>query len=147
MTETSSTAQANKSQYQFTLASLFVLTLLVACILSLYRCLGPAYGLVSAIPLGIIAVLLLRTRWHCTIGTVIGSVILPLVGLYLIIGFDRSDPRFLKAVVTLGSFGGAFGAGLHAIILKRWIIGSILLAVSIIVFVAILVNAIPAAPS
>ena len=52
--------------------------------------------------------------------------------------FDISDIKFLKAIVTVGAYGGAFGASIHAIIRKRWIIGSILLAVSIFVFVALL---------
>ena len=128
------------------LASLFVLTLLVACILSAYRCLGPTYGLISAVPLGVIAILLLYTRWKCTIGTLIGGIVLSLAGFYWIIGFDRSDPRFLKAMVTLASFGGAWGCSIDAIIRKRRIVGGILLAVSIIVFVAILEMPLPAPP-
>jgi hypothetical protein len=47
-------------------------------------------------------------------------------------------------MVALGSFGGAIGASIHAIFLKRWIIGSMLLAVSIPVFVVILSVRIPA---
>jgi hypothetical protein len=145
MTENgSSTPQPRQSRYQFGLASLCLLTLLVACILSAYRCLGPVYGWISAIPLGIIAILLLYAGWQCTIGTLIGGVVLSLVGIRWIIGFDVSDIRFFKAMVTLGSYGGAFGASIHAIIRKRWIVGSVLLAVAIIVLVVVLI--IPISP-
>jgi hypothetical protein len=132
------TPQPCKPRFQFGLSSLFVLTLLVACVLSAYRCLGPLYGLLSAVPLGIVATLLLCTRWRCTVGSVIGAGILAVIGVLFVINFDRSDPKFLKAMVTLGSFGGAFGASIHAIVLKRWILGSIMLVVSILVLLVIL---------
>ena len=44
------------TRYQFGLRSLFGLTLLVACILSVLRFLGPAYGMASVVPLGTIAI-------------------------------------------------------------------------------------------
>lgn len=138
----SSASQPRQSRYQFGLASLLLLTFLVACILSVYRCLGPVHGLMSAIPLGIIAILLLYTGWQCTIGTVIGVAVLSFVGLYLI-GFEPTDPRFLKAMVTLGSFGGAFGASIHAIVLKQRVVGGILLVVTIVALLAALLIAVP----
>jgi len=144
MTENDSSAtQPRRSRYQFGLASLLLLTLLVACILSVNRCLGLVYGWISAIPLGIVAVLLLYTRWRCAIGTLLGAGVLSLIGFYLIIAFERSDPRFLKAMVMLGSFGGAFGASIHAIILKRRVVGSLLLVVSIVAFLAVLLVVAP----
>jgi hypothetical protein len=115
-----------------------VLTLLTACILSVNKCLGPVYGWLSAIPLGIVALLLLATHWRCTIGTVLGAVILALIGYWRVIGYSVSDPHFAKAIVTLASYGGAWGASLHAIFLKRWIIGNLLLIVLIVVFILIL---------
>jgi hypothetical protein len=136
-------ARPRQSPYQFGLASLFWLTLLVACILSINRTLGPPYGWLSAIPLGIVATLALRTRWRSMVGFGIGFAVLSLVGYFFIIGFKPSDPKFVKAMVTLGSFGGAVGASINAIVLKRWIIGSILLAASIIAFLAALVIPIP----
>ena len=139
MTENvSSSEQLRQSRFQFSLASLFTLTFLVACVLSVCRCLGPLYGWASAIPLGIVTLLLLCTRFRCTIGTMIGAVILAVLGYFLIIGYAKSDPHFIKAMVLLGSYGGAAGASIHAIILKRWVIGGILLAVAILVLAAIL---------
>lgn len=145
MTENNSSATAPRPpRYQFGLASLLLLTFLVACILSAYRCLGPLYGWNTAIPLGIVAILLLYTRWQCTLGVLMGGAVLSLVGVYGIIGFDRSDIRFIKALVTLGSFGGAWGGSIHAIVSKRPIVGGLLLAISIIVFVVLLLG--PIAP-
>jgi hypothetical protein len=66
-----------------------------------------------------------------------------MLGFYVVIRINPSDPKFVKALVTLGSFGGAFGASVHAILLKQRIIGSILLVTSIIVFVASLMIPIP----
>ena len=134
---------ARRSRYQFGLSSLFVLTLLAACILSIYRCLGPGYGWLNTIPLGIVGILLLCTHWRCAIGALVGAAVLTVFGVYCIIRFQRSDPLFVKAAVTLGAFGGAFGASVHAIFLQRRILGGLLLAAAILVFVAVVKNAIP----
>ena len=141
--DVTSSDQVVRSRFQFGLSSLFVLTLLVACVLSIYRCLGPGYGWLNTIPLGIVAILLLSTRWRCMMGTFVGAAVLTLIGVCWIIGFEKSDPRFLKAAVTLASFGGAFGASVHAIVLKWRIIGGLLLAAAIFLFAAVLFNAIP----
>ena len=130
-------------RFQFGLSSLFVLTLLTACILSVYRCLGPVYGALSAVPLSIVAMLLLSTHWRCTPGAVIGAVLAGLVGFFLVIRFEKSDPQFVRAV-TLGSFGGSWGGCIHAIILKRRVIGGILLALSLLVFAGSLLASRPA---
>jgi hypothetical protein len=125
-------------RFQFGLSSLLVLTLLVACILSVYRCLGPVYGLLSAIPLGFVAVLILATHWRCAVGTLVGAFILALIGYRWVVGFSVYDPHFAKAMVTLTSYGAAWGAGVHAVLVRRWILGGLLLVISIVVFVVIL---------
>jgi hypothetical protein len=136
----SSTPQPGPSRFQFGLSSLFLLTLLVACILSIYRCLGPMYGVLSAIPLSIVATLLLYTRWRCTFGSLIGAGTLAVLGFFILVHWNPSDPKYVKSIVTLGAFGGAVGASIHAIILKRWIVGSILLAISILILLGTLLG-------
>lgn len=127
----------SRYQFQFNLASLFELTFLVACTLSVSIWVSREFWWFTAIPLGIIAILLLCTRWHCTIGTLIGFVSGIAVLFFVTacwIRSARANPDWLQDMVLVGSYGGAFGASIHAIVLKQRLLGGILLAVTIIVF-------------
>jgi hypothetical protein len=137
--DSSSTPEPRQSRFQFGIASLLLLTLLVACILSVGKCLGPVYGLLSAIPLSIVAILLLSTCWRCVVGTLIGSVVFALLGFY-ILQWDPLKPEYVKAVVTLAAFGGAIGASIHTIVLKRLALGGIFLALSILILLGTLLG-------
>lgn len=114
----SSDTQSRRPRYQFGLASLFHLTFLVACILAVTKWIGPFFGWVAAVPLGIIAILLLCTHWHCIIGTVVGFAVL---SSCLIAACGMPNVELLKNVVAFGSFGGAIGASVHAILLWQCI--------------------------
>jgi hypothetical protein len=136
--DSESKAAVEPRRRQFTTAALLFVMTLVAWILAVNRWLGPPYGWMTAIPLAIVALLVLITRGRAAVGTVVGFTALCLLGYFLIIGWEPTDPRFLKSLVCLGSFGGAAGGSIHALFMKRWIVGSLSLIASIVSFAAIL---------
>jgi len=136
--DSSAAAPPRRTRFQFGLRSLFELTFLVACILAVAKWIGPEFGWISAVPLGIVAVVVLSTHWRCMLGTVIGFAIL-VVAVICLSGIKTPGADLPKAIVTVGSFGGAFGASIHAIILRQRGIGVSCLVASIIVVFCLLV--------
>jgi hypothetical protein len=141
MTDTSvQTASKKNVFYQFTIRSLLGAILITSWTLAVNRWLGSPYGWITAIPVAMVGVLVLRTSGWALLGGIIGFVAMTLIGLFFIIGWPPSDPRFMKSVVAVGSYGAAGGASLHAMALKQWILGTLLLIATIVVF-AILLHA------
>jgi hypothetical protein len=130
------------SRHQFSLSSLFTLTFVVACVLAAARCQGPKYGPVTVVPLGIIAVLALYTQWRCLVGTVIGAVIVGVYGFFGLVLPHGRDPGYSNAMFLVEACGGAIGASIDAIILKRWVVGAVMLAASVTIFVIVLCKAV-----
>lgn len=71
------------------------------------------------------------------LGCIVGSVTFCVIAYLLFINWEPSDLRFLKCMVVVGSYGGAAGSSIHAIVLKRWIVGGVLLLGTIAALVAI----------
>ena len=128
---------ATSRHHQFTTRALFVVMALVAWILGVNRWLGPPFGWMTAIPLTIVAFLVLFTRGWATLGAMVGFVVLGLLGYFVIIQWDKSDPRFIKSLVCVASFGSAAGGSIQALLMKRWILGSLSLLASFVTFAAI----------
>jgi hypothetical protein len=131
MTDTQS-GEIDSGRNQFTIRSLLLLMALVAWILGVNRWLGPPFGWITAVPLSIVALLVLVTRGWATLGAVFGFVAFCLLGYFQIIQWDKTDPRFLQSLICFASFGGAAGGSIHALFLKRWVLGSLSLLASVV---------------
>jgi hypothetical protein len=132
------------SPWQFSVATLILVMVLICWILAVHRWLGETYGWITAIPLGLAGIVGLATRGRALVGFALGSAAIALVGS-LLIGWEPSDIRFYKSLAALGAYGGAAGGGLHAIWLRRrWLGGAVFLAAVVIFGLLLLMP--PAAP-
>jgi hypothetical protein len=141
MEHESQAAELPRLRFQFSVRSLIWLTVLVALFfaISLNQWLGPPYGLLTAIPVGVIGSLAVCTRGWSLIGSALGFPTLCLIGYWLILGDALPYAAFVKAMVVIGSYGAAVGGSIHAILLRHRIVGGLCLTATSIVFVTILV--------
>lgn len=113
-------------------------TFVVAWTFAVNGWLGEGYGWRTAIPCALISGIVLLVNFQTTIGCVIGSLILAVIGYVFIVGHTPPSPEFFKAMLIVSAFGGAAGCSLHAIVLRYWKTGLITFLISIIAFAIIL---------
>jgi hypothetical protein len=89
-------------------------------------------------PLGIIAGLALYTQWRCLVGTAIGIVAVGVYGFFCLVVLHGGEPGYSNAMFLVEACGGAIGASIDAIILRRQVVGTLMLAASVAVYVVVL---------
>lgn len=125
-------------RFQFTSRSLFVLVFVALCFFWGVRWLCLPYGWVTLIPVTILVVLGQQTRGWSAIGSTIGFLAGYMLGHAFLIGWDHSEPQYFEAAFACGAYGGCVGGGIQALLLKRWIAGSLVLFLSVLTFLLVL---------
>jgi hypothetical protein len=123
--------------YQFRVRDLLFATTLVASTLGLFLWLGWPWNWPILLPVAIIVLLGLRTRWHTSLGCFLGMATFAVVG-WIAIGYPKSDPSFARSMAFIVTYGGSWGAGIHALLLRRWILGALSLAITLAAFAALM---------
>ena len=131
----SSDADVEQGSRQFTLRGLCAVTFIVAWILAVNRWLGPPYGSLTAMPLSILAVLVVVARQQILIGAILGALLLSFIGIAFLIQWDPADPRYAKSLLLLAAGGCATGGSINALAVRRWLLGGLSLLGSIAIWV------------
>ena len=130
--------QESKSRLPvFSIRTLLWVTLLVSWIFGANNWLGAPFGLITAIPLIICMPILVLRPWSL-LGGVIGFVTFALIGEFAIIGWQKSDPEYLRSLFSIGSFGIAVGAAIYSFIVGLRALGAITLILTLIAFAGVI---------
>ena len=117
------------SKMTFSVRSLMFATFLVAWVLAVNNGLRTPYGWLTAIPLAYSAPLLLLNL-RVIFGGVVGSLLFAFSG-ELLNQFDYGDIRHWLVVIVFAAYGFACGAGVHAILQKKYLFGAIVFLASV----------------
>lgn len=113
---------SNNTRWWFSVRSLLFATFLVAWVLAVNNALANPYGWLTSIPLAYSAPLLLMNP-RTILGGGIGALMFGVIG-ELGIGWPHYELRYWLAIIVFVAYGFACGAAVHAIFLKRYVVGT-----------------------
>lgn len=126
-----------KKKITFSIRSLLYATTLIAVVVATFSSLDAPYKWLFILPASLALMIWIVNPWTL-IGGLLGFLALAVLGELWLIGWAKSDNRYLPSLIVVGTHGSALGSAVQALACRLWILGAIALILAVVVFIFVL---------